>query len=188
MHFASRKPSSYTNNGQCSFCSNDHFIAHCQKFGVCSVEQRKRHVQEAKLCNNCLNAHHSTDVCQSKGRCWTCNGKHHTKLHDSLANVACKTIQSEDSPQNYLSVAHAVAQTAAKFTVPRSPKILLSAIYYGVYHSTSSEWSVDNRESIVGLRSRIVVRNRACCSSTFAGKNRSHHCDFGCRKGCYSGI
>ena len=65
----------------CAFCKEEHSINRCKAFADLPVKQRRAHAQSSRLCYNCLGSGHSVESCSSKGRCLTCQAKHHTRLH-----------------------------------------------------------------------------------------------------------
>lgn len=103
---------------KCSFCSADHFIGYCHKFGNCTPAQRRQHAETARLCTNCLSSHHNIDACNSKGRCLACGAKHHTQLHEESKEVAGGSGKS--------TVAHALTKAVNSFAATREKTILLS--------------------------------------------------------------
>ena len=65
----------------CAFCSAEHRIGNCQKFGKESNEARRKFAQERNLCFICLNDNHPAKFCKNTQRCQVCKRRHHSLLH-----------------------------------------------------------------------------------------------------------
>ena len=65
------------------FCcgSVEHRIALCENFLKLSRPERKGLVWRKRLCFICLGGSHGEKDCQTKSRCQSCSGKHHSLLH-----------------------------------------------------------------------------------------------------------
>lgn len=72
----------------CTFCKGTHFTVDCRTYS--SYDARIEILKREKLCFNCL-GHHRIADCKSKGKCRTCNRKHHSSL--------CKDALSETTEQ-----------------------------------------------------------------------------------------
>ena len=69
---------------ECAFCKPEkHPLYICPKWQSFNVQQRLNHVQQKKLCGNCLAVGHSTESCRSHFKCRECQQSHHTTLHQS---------------------------------------------------------------------------------------------------------
>lgn len=64
----------------CPICQDSHSVYKCQTFHSSSIEDKKKLVEKAALCTNCLGKGHLPGNCTS-GACRICNEKHHTFLH-----------------------------------------------------------------------------------------------------------
>ena len=62
-------------------CESVHELQKCPVFLRQSTQDRKRVVQENKLCHYCLRQGHRVFDCKSKISCHECGGRHHTLLH-----------------------------------------------------------------------------------------------------------
>ena len=59
------------------------------KFIGMSISQRSDHLKAHNLCFNCLAPGHRTAECRSLSRCRSCQGKHHTMVHqDTVTTTA----------------------------------------------------------------------------------------------------
>ena len=67
---------------QCILCHEDHILSACCRFRGMTQKQRFEFVKHEKLCLNCLQKTHFLDKCLSNKRCFVCQGKHHSLLHD----------------------------------------------------------------------------------------------------------
>ena len=82
----SQESKDYTKNtGSCAFCSQDHFIAKCNKFQELSQTfdnpERGKFIESNKLCAKCFMRHENDRKCKSKNSCSICKRPHHTLLH-----------------------------------------------------------------------------------------------------------
>ena len=67
----------------CFLCSKtDHQLVSCPEFLAKSLEERKKYVQDNRLCFGCLRKGHRLKDCQRRIRCTTCNRRHPTSLHE----------------------------------------------------------------------------------------------------------
>eukprot|EP00794_Sanderia_malayensis_P002861 gene2861-3307_t len=62
---------------KCIFCHEDHWSDTCKQYDT--IEKRREHFKENKLCFNCGKGGHRGSACYSKG-CYFCKSKHHTSL------------------------------------------------------------------------------------------------------------
>jgi hypothetical protein len=76
--FVSRSFGRLTPN--CPLCDETHLYRDCQRFQKMTPEQRRQHLQEQKKCFRCFREGHTIKTCQSKIRCKTCQGDHHTLI------------------------------------------------------------------------------------------------------------
>ncbi|XP_047038037.1 uncharacterized protein LOC124643200 [Helicoverpa zea] len=65
----------------CLYCSEDHKIYLCKKFGKETNDARRNFALENKLCFVCLLNNHSAKACRNTLRCQVCKRRHHTLLH-----------------------------------------------------------------------------------------------------------
>ncbi|XP_006812352.1 uncharacterized protein LOC102804307 [Saccoglossus kowalevskii] len=65
----------------CPLCSSSHWLSQCGEFKEKSVGERRRFVQEKKLCRNCLNPGHFVSTCRKGSFCKLCADKHSSFLH-----------------------------------------------------------------------------------------------------------
>ena len=75
------------NNQHCHHCNNNHFLATCPDYQKQSPKDRHRIVIKNKLCTNCLSNIHLRQNCSSQKNCQSCNGRHHSTLHDPSKQV-----------------------------------------------------------------------------------------------------
>ncbi|KAB7506557.1 hypothetical protein Anas_07422 [Armadillidium nasatum] len=66
----------------CIYCNQNHGIGTCNKFANIPIQERKYFVKEKRLCWNCLRSGHVARFCRDPNRCRTCNGFHHTFMHE----------------------------------------------------------------------------------------------------------
>ena len=70
------------NNRHYPHCSNNHFLATCPDYQKQSPADRYKIVIKNKLCTNCLSNNNLRQNCSSKENSQSCNGRHHSTLHD----------------------------------------------------------------------------------------------------------
>ena len=74
---------------KCSYCGGSHRLHTCALFKRVPPPQRSVHVNQQRLCFNCLKAGHNSKRCYSKPFCAVvgCGRKHHTLLHEHFQQV-----------------------------------------------------------------------------------------------------
>ncbi len=66
----------------CMLCQkNNHHLNNCSNFLSKSLEERRKYIQEKRLCYGCLKSGHSAKECRYRLICNTCKRKHPTSLH-----------------------------------------------------------------------------------------------------------
>ena len=75
------------NNRHFPHCNNNHFSATCADYQKQSPQDRYKIVIKNKLCTNCLSNNHLRQNCSSQKNCQSCNGRHHSTLHDPSKQV-----------------------------------------------------------------------------------------------------
>ena len=71
----------------CEKCKQEHSIATCPEYQLCSPGDRYNLVSQSNLCTNCLSNKHHKQSCPSQKRCQVCSGFHHTTLHDPAKQI-----------------------------------------------------------------------------------------------------
>ncbi|KAF4514104.1 UNVERIFIED_CONTAM: hypothetical protein B566_EDAN019054, partial [Ephemera danica] len=74
----------------CPICKVNHYLNLCSAYQEMSVTDRRRLVNDAKLCFNCLSKSHMVSNCQMKSSCRVCQKRHHTTLHNNDHNNHAK--------------------------------------------------------------------------------------------------
>ena len=75
------------NNRHCPHCNNNHFLAFCPDYQKQSPQDRYKIVIKNKLCTNCLSNDHLRQNFSSQKNSQSCNGRHHSTLHDPSKQV-----------------------------------------------------------------------------------------------------
>ena len=75
------------NNRHCPHCNKNHFLATCPDYQKQSPQDQYKIVIKNKLCTNCLSNNHLRQNCSSQKKCQSCNGRHHSTLHDLSKQV-----------------------------------------------------------------------------------------------------
>ena len=71
---------------ECVLCKPEkHPLFVCPKWQNYSIPQRLAHIQDKKLCQNCLAVGHSAESCRSSYKCRDCGLAHHTTIHQAPA-------------------------------------------------------------------------------------------------------
>ena len=71
----------------CEKCKQEHTIATCPEYQLCSPGDRYNLVVQSNLCTNCLSNKHHKQSCPSQKRCQVCSGSHQTTLHDPAKQI-----------------------------------------------------------------------------------------------------
>ena len=67
--------------GGCVYCcSEQHKAINCDN--VQNIDERKKILDDKRLCFNCTGAKYQASDCKSRNTCRICNGKHHTSICD----------------------------------------------------------------------------------------------------------
>ena len=80
---------SYQGNGHipnCLFCGNKHFSASCT--AITDPNMRKKIIREKKRCFICLRGGHMSRNCTASTKCYKCQGRHHSSICGSRAEVS----------------------------------------------------------------------------------------------------
>ena len=104
---------------KCWLCSGSHRLMECDQFTKKSITDRKKVVEEEKLCWNCLSKGHVVKDCKSTYTCKIegCNKKHHTMLHHStkpIVNVNSYK-STKDFNKTYLQVLPVIVSNGESF-------------------------------------------------------------------------
>jgi hypothetical protein len=65
----------------CAVCCELHQLRACQKFRTFTVDERRKFVDDKRICWNCLSPGHLQRSCNSLNRCRICKNSHHSLLH-----------------------------------------------------------------------------------------------------------
>ncbi|XP_055046840.2 uncharacterized protein [Misgurnus anguillicaudatus] len=88
----------------CLLCEqSNHQLNDCFEFRSKSLEERRKFVQEQKLCYGCLKSGHIASECRYRLVCDNCKRKHPTCLHDNNFIRRVKSVPSTDSSQGVFS-------------------------------------------------------------------------------------
>ncbi|CAG7725270.1 unnamed protein product [Allacma fusca] len=104
------KPETFTR--KCLICNIDHPHFKCPKLAEASEGDRKKIVEKAKLCTNCLGTGHIWKECKSTRNCKTCNQKHHSLLHGNYSKATTKPTTLTTHTVNDTSVSIKLKPTA----------------------------------------------------------------------------
>lgn len=94
----------------CMFCQNDkHQLLTCPRFISKPLEERRKFIQEKKICYGCLKPGHAVRDCRYRLTCSSCKGRHPTCLHDDYFKKREKPSSPIDTSQNATNEASAMA-------------------------------------------------------------------------------
>lgn len=82
------------------YLKDKHQLNDCFKFLSKPLEERRKFIQEKRLCYGCLNSGHSTKEYRYHLTCNTCKRKHQTSLHDYNFVKTVKTLSSAVQTQS----------------------------------------------------------------------------------------
>ncbi|XP_058176692.1 uncharacterized protein LOC131291491 [Anopheles ziemanni] len=104
---------------QCEICGKDHPNINCPELLKGTPRERSNTAQKAGLCFNCLRKGHQLRECPSKRKCYKCQRRHHTLLHEDVAPTGQPTISmaAEVEPQPPTPSVHPPS-TAAEYGGP----------------------------------------------------------------------
>ncbi|XP_032690711.1 uncharacterized protein LOC116853661 [Odontomachus brunneus] len=71
----------------CALCSKGHFLLFCNAYLKRQPLERRRVVESAGLCHNCL-GRHTVSECRSSRTCSSCNLRHNSTLHEAFVEGA----------------------------------------------------------------------------------------------------
>ena len=133
----------------CLFCdSNEHISSKCPQYPA--VDQRRRRLNDKKVCMICLRADHTTLDCTSGKSCNRCNGAHHYLLCSQKGAGKPKGKgNAENKPKS--------KGTSATSGAPSNPKQTTSAVTQctqRVDHTTASATSNQPRKRDVLMMAR----------------------------------
>ncbi|CAG7828422.1 unnamed protein product, partial [Allacma fusca] len=97
---------------RCLICTADHPHFKCPKLVEATEGDRRKIVDKAKLCTNCLGTGHVWKDCKSIRNCRTCNQNHHSLLHASLSKGVSKPVTLTTHTVTYTSVRIKLKPTA----------------------------------------------------------------------------
>lgn len=80
-------------------CAQRHPLHECPVFRDKSPGRRRAYLSGKRVCFNCLKADHFASECPSSRCCRSCNGRHHTLLHQVMSKGVTANIRGRSSPQ-----------------------------------------------------------------------------------------
>lgn len=97
--FQTQNRSSYTQpkyqRFNCIVCNTEpHLLTKCEEFLDMSVSSRNAVVNSKNICENCLGTNHTVSDCRNQKRCFKCGNKHHTLIHQEIANSSTQNSSS----------------------------------------------------------------------------------------------
>lgn len=82
---------SYT--AKCMCCGENHSIHKCKNLTERSVEDKRKFIQDNKLCYACLRKGHNSKDCRNKAMCSICKRQHPTPLHEDRPSADQTSLQ-----------------------------------------------------------------------------------------------
>ena len=68
-------------NSNCKICGCPHFLNDCPTFRKMNPDERFEFCTQRRVCTKCTRGVHPVADCRYNGRCWTCQGEHHSLVH-----------------------------------------------------------------------------------------------------------
>ena len=68
-------------NSNCKICGCPHFMNDCPTFLRMSPDERFEFCVQRRVCTKCTRGVHPVAECRYNGKCWTCQGEHHSLVH-----------------------------------------------------------------------------------------------------------
>ena len=84
-------------HSSCPKCKENHALYSCEQFRRLNATDRKKFVQDVKLCFNCLRSGHMVKECSSQKGCKTCGKSHNSLLHNDV-NTASSSSENKSKP------------------------------------------------------------------------------------------
>lgn len=123
-HNNSNKAVKSKRSRSCTLCNSNHPIYACEMFLNLSINDKLKHIEQNKLCHNCLRAGHVATSCWF-GPCKRCNLKHNSLIHvdsdsddsgastsSAVAHIAQPVSQNNNNQAKGSQAFHATALTA----------------------------------------------------------------------------
>lgn len=86
-----------TTNNKCPVCNGKHFVQRCEKYRHMNINARVIAIKKSGRCLNCLSSQHTVKECDSKYKCFKCDQRHHTTLHDNTnPSVVLTSVKSKE--------------------------------------------------------------------------------------------
>ncbi|XP_032363653.1 uncharacterized protein LOC116677092 [Etheostoma spectabile] len=103
-------PSDERSRLPCMWCKdNKHQLPKCPHFMETSLEDRRKHIKDNKLCYGCVKPGHSAKECRHRHTCDVCKGRHPTCLHD-------ENYRTQVGRERPLSIVNTASNTADETT------------------------------------------------------------------------
>lgn len=125
------------NGSPCMLCQGAHQLQKCPDFLKMSLENRKKHVKDNKLCYGCLKQGHSAKDCRRRHTCETCSKRHPTCLHDDNYSNS-RQRETQVSTDNASHRHQAETATATSLNVARSDQTISTSMIVPVWLSTAN--------------------------------------------------
>ena len=68
-------------NSNCKICGFPHFMNECPTFLKMNPNERFEFCAQRRVCTKCTRGVHPVAECRYNGKCWTCQGEHHSLIH-----------------------------------------------------------------------------------------------------------
>ncbi|XP_059056144.1 uncharacterized protein LOC131850012 [Achroia grisella] len=132
-----------TFKSSCKYCHGNHFIYQCKEFAHLTYTDRKRFVEQNRLCYNCLIPYHTVDKCKQRSTCRRCGKKHHSLIHpegntsDHLSPDAGGSSHIRDNRQAEVATTPVEHNVAAHYADQEMTKNVLLATALVKIHTTN---------------------------------------------------
>lgn len=118
-----------TNEKECFFCKEPHYIYYCEKLLKLSIIDRIKKIKLLKLCSNCLRPFHTSQQCRSRG-CRVCGRKHNSLLHLDQQSASVSKVLEENNRGNNRSINSLLTAGHTTDKILANQVLLSTAIVY----------------------------------------------------------
>ncbi len=125
------------NGSPCTMCQGTHQLHKCPDLLKMSLENRRKHVKDNRLCYGCLKQGHSAKDCKRHLICETCTKRHPTCLHDENYRNSLQR-ETRVSTNNATQGNSPETATAMSLNVARSEQSVSTSMIVPVWLSTTT--------------------------------------------------
>ena len=168
----SEKEKKKTQGLKCWLCRENHRLKDCKEFLSKSVKDRKRYINEQKLCWNCLSNKHIVKECKSKFSCSkdSCKKRHHTLIHEEIDNQKEESISNNHVTYQKTSKEKTFLQVISVFASNGETCVQTTALLDSGSDATLISESLANKLQLSGITKDIALTNVLSMTNKFPSK------------------